>query len=61
LPRSLPARSISVGTPLKGVITATSENMMREVGREKRANSRPVTAAICTMPNRISVDATRWP
>ena len=38
LRRRLAARNISVGTPLTGVTTARSENMIRAVGREKRAN-----------------------
>ena len=46
---------------IKGVITATLENMMREVGREKRANSSPVTAATSTIPSRISAEATIMP
>ena len=47
---SLPIRTIRVGLPLKGLITATRLNRTRAVGRETRAKSIPVVSATNKSP-----------
>jgi hypothetical protein len=54
-PRSLPTRSINVGTPFIGLMTACCENATRAVDRENLANTRPVASAV-TM--RLVTDST---
>ena len=46
LPRRLPSRNISVGTPFNVVITAWRENTIRAVERENFANTSPVASAV---------------
>ena len=46
MPRSLPTRSISVGTPSIGPITAWLENATRAVDRENLAKTSPVASAV---------------
>ena len=55
LPRSLPTRSISVGTPSIGPMTACCENAMRADDRENFAKMSPVATAVMT---RLVTDST---
>jgi hypothetical protein len=59
--RWLATRSINVGTPSKGEMTAHLLNRIRAVGRENRTKIRPVIAAIPNMPTTISTVVTKWP
>ena len=57
-PPGKPQLWIGVGTPSKGVITATSLNMIRENGRENRAKVTPVISARLSMPKNASTETT---
>ena len=54
LPRSLPRRNISVGTPFTGEITAWRVNTNRAVERENFANTSPVDTAVSS---RLTIDS----
>ncbi len=55
LPRSLPTRSIKVGTPFIGPMTACREKATRAVERENFAKTTPVATAVT---RRLATDCT---
>ena len=58
--RSLPRRSIRVGTPSKGEIVAHSANCMRARGTLNFANSMLVVSATSDTPTMTSVVTSAW-
>ena len=58
--RTLPARNMKLGWPLRSVITALRLNSTRAVGREMRAKISPVPTAVSARLEKASTVTSVW-